>query len=309
MAFRYVIRTFTVPGVYLYEVPETLLGLEGVVRGAGGGGASGESDSRSEQCLPGPGGGGGGCSFTERMLRRDELPDQMEVIVGEGGIGGRSVTRGWNVGNDGSDSKFGEFLFAGGGGGGGRVPLGDGTYLKKIDAGGVGGYGMSRGGRGLHYKDVRRGNGGFLTYRYSRFSEADTVNEFHMAAGGGGGGHGQGHTGEWEDVEDEDTGEVIDEEWEQKDYAWRFGGSSNAVKQHETSGASGKGYQPHWATLQSGCGGNGSATEGNNGGGGGFPAGGGAGGSGAEGASASGYGGAGANGSVTVIELHEEEDY
>lgn len=309
MAYRYNVVTYPTAGTFLYVPPDNLAGVELIVRAGGGGGASGEIDSRDEECRPGPGGGGGGCSVSPRMIRREELPDEgVQIRVGGGGGGGVPVaTRGWSVGGNGDDSWFGDFVFAGGGGGGGRDSRDDGTYLQSLTIGGRGGYGMSRGGRGLHHKDAKRGAGSWLSYRWSKASEADSVNEVHMAGGGGGGGHGQGHIGEWEDVEDEDTGEVIGEEWEQTNYAWRWGGSSNAVENTYVSGASGRGRVPHWETLQSGCGGNGSQTEGNNGGDGGFPAGGGAGGSG--GRRSAGRGGNGGGGCVTVIELYDEDMY
>lgn len=307
MAYRYNVVVYDTPGTFLYVPPENLAGVEIVVRGAGGGGASGERDNRNEDCRPGPGGGGGGCSVSPRMIRRDELPDDgVEVKVGFGGSGGASpANRAWNVGVPGTDSLFGNFVFAGGGGGGGRDERDDGTFVASLTAGGSSGYGMSIGGRGLHRNDVRRGVGGFLSGRWVKATEADTVNEAHMAGGGGGGGHGQGHIGEWKDVEDEETGEVIDEEWDQTNYPWRFGGSSNAVENTTASGSSGLGRRPHWETLQSGCGGNGSASEGVRGGNGGFPGGGGAGGSGGE--TSAGAGGNGANGCVTVIELFDED--
>lgn len=307
MGYRYNTVTYETPGTYTYVPPEGLYGVELIVRGAGGGGASGQQDNRNEDCLPGPGGGGGGCSYTPRLVLRDELPDAgMQVRVGSGGVGGIAANRTWSIGSDGGDSWFGAMIFAGGGGGGGKKVMGDGMYTESLTAGGVGGFGMSRGGRGLHYQDrVRSSGGSWLRPRYSRLSEADTSNEAHMAAGGGGGGHGQGHTGKWKDVVDEDTGEVIDEEWDQTNYAWRFGGSSNAVPQATGSGAPGRGHLPHWQTLQSGCGGNGSSGETINGAPGGFPGGGGAGGSG--GGSRGGTGGAGGHGSVTIIELYSED--
>lgn len=291
MAFKYWIRDWAV-GTALYLPSPATYGIEVIVRGGGGGGASGRDDSRSEDVQPGPGGGGGGCSVSPRMILRDEIPEEgVPMQVGGGGARGLHTTNSWSQGGGGGDSWFGDFLFAGGGGGGGVKPLEDGLFVRDFTFGGRGGYGLSRGGRGLTYLDTRHNNGSWLRPRYGRTSEADTINEVHMAAGGGGGGHGYGWWGYWD--EDEDGNDV----WNQVDYPWRFGGSSGAAENTTVQGATGSGTLPHWKTLQTGCGGNGRSTIQGTGGSGGFPSGGGAGGSGA------GNGGNGGSGRITVIEL------
>lgn len=304
MAYRYNIVVFRTTGVHFYEIPDSLVGLEAIVRGGGGGGASGRHDVWEEDCEPGPGGGGGGCSMTPRMLRRDELGDgPIELRVGAGGSGGMKSSGGWTSGSAGGNSWFGNFVYAGGGGGGGRQINDDGTSTSGLTLPGLGGYGMSRGGRGLTYRD-KAGTGWFWNYTPFRFSEADSFNAAHMAAGGGGGGHGEGYYGTWEDVEDEE-GNVVDEELVKTYYRSRAGGSSGAFPSGTVKGANGEGSLPHWETLQTGCGGNGGDTG--NGGNGGFPGGGGAGGAGNNVLSRVGNGGRGGSGSVTIIELYYEE--
>lgn len=291
-------------GTRLYVPPPNLINAEVIVRAGGGGGASGMHSRDSENCLGGPGGGGGGLSFTPRPIRRDELPDSIEVRVGSGGSGGYPSSNSWATGSNGGDSWFGDILFAGGGGGGGRIYNENGTWTASITAGGRGGYGMCRGGRGLHHRDVL-GSGWFLNWTPARFSPADSFNEVIMPAGGGGGGHGSGWTGDWEDIRDEDGEPTGEYEWVQSNHSEKHGGSSGAVEADRTAGAAGKGTLPMWETLQSGCGGNGAKSEGSSGGRGGFPSGGGAGGTGSD--SFAGSGGSGGSGSVTIIEYLTEE--
>lgn len=295
MALRVRELVYSTPGTFHYVPPPDLYGVELLVRGGGGGGASGQHDSDEEDCRGGSGGGGGGCTFTPRMIRRDELPAEgVEIRVGAGGPGGRPPSDGWNPGYNGGDSWFGEW-FAGGGGGGGRKYLHR-EYTLDVTVGGAPGYGMCPGGRGVSHTDPK-GTGFLITFTPYRFSPADSFNAAHMAAGGGGGGNGKGWRGDWRT--DEDTGK---DELHKFSHGVGSGGSSGAVEATRTTGANGRGNLPYWQTLQSGCGGNGG------GGNGGFPSGGGAGGDGNNRIASVTKGGDGAGGCVTVIEIYNDEE-
>lgn len=104
--------------------------------GGGGGGAN------SKPIRPGNGGGGGGLS--RRVVLLDDLPDEVDVIVGVGGAGGAGAPDGGSPGAGGAAgtrSIFGSIVYAQGGRGGTRSG-------NSLDEAPDGGHGTEPGGRG-----------------------------------------------------------------------------------------------------------------------------------------------------------------
>lgn len=82
-----------------------------VIGGGGGGGAS----ANPEADAGGSGGAGGAMSVA--WFPFDDLPDEVDIEVGQGGRGGRPIS-GEAAAGDGGKSFFGPYLYAGGGRGG-----------------------------------------------------------------------------------------------------------------------------------------------------------------------------------------------
>lgn len=122
----YRVHTFTSTGTTTFNVED--IGSDGelefLVVGGGGGGGNGETTNANG------GGGGGGILYKKKHILNETGP--ITVTVGSGG--GRRTYRQRAAGNDGSLSRFGDFVANGGGGGGGR---GSGSYNNR--PGGSGG--------------------------------------------------------------------------------------------------------------------------------------------------------------------------
>jgi hypothetical protein len=106
---------YTVPGVYLFEVPMGITTINASVYGAGGGGGA--------PYFPGGDGwvGGGGSSggYIENQSFSVIPGNFLQVIVGQGGAGGIFVFAAFVAGLPGGDSQITGLLKATGGGGGG----------------------------------------------------------------------------------------------------------------------------------------------------------------------------------------------
>jgi hypothetical protein len=88
-------------------------GMAQIVAIGGGGGGGGVANPHA--AAGGSGGGGGAMSVA--WLALDELPDEVDLKVGQGGRGGKAV-EGATTAESGGDSWFGTYLYAGGGRGG-----------------------------------------------------------------------------------------------------------------------------------------------------------------------------------------------
>jgi hypothetical protein len=82
-----------------------------VIGGGGGGGTTPNYPSAAG------GSGGSGGAMSVAWFPLDDLPDDVDVVVGQGGAGGRPIS-GLTTGGDGGRSDFGAYLFAPGGKGG-----------------------------------------------------------------------------------------------------------------------------------------------------------------------------------------------
>jgi hypothetical protein len=82
-----------------------------VIGGGGGGGAAAASDADAG------GSGGSGGAMSTAWFPFTDLPDEVDIKVGQGGRGGRPIS-GDTAATDGGKSFFGPYLYAGGGKGG-----------------------------------------------------------------------------------------------------------------------------------------------------------------------------------------------
>jgi hypothetical protein len=128
-----------------WHKPDGLLSVDvEKAMGGGAGGGSGSTGSAERARSGGMGGGGGGVSQA-LGIAADDLPDEVDVIIGGGGAGGAPVSsdslgRNGNDGFDGGDTSFGSFCVAGGGirGRGGNVAGGGPQDLGATGHGGIG---------------------------------------------------------------------------------------------------------------------------------------------------------------------------
>lgn len=84
--------------------------------GGGGGGGSGRCDNAGTNRFGGGGGGGGAITF--RQFAASDLPSSINVIIGNGGIGGTGVSTAATNGNPGTaggDTSFGGLIITKGG--------------------------------------------------------------------------------------------------------------------------------------------------------------------------------------------------
>ncbi|AUS33359.1 hypothetical protein C1M55_21210 [Rhodococcus qingshengii] len=151
--------------------------IDVIILGAGGGGGAGQWNIVAASASGGGGGGGGGevhTTIPATLLPKnaDGTFKPIAITVGEGGekgVGSQGAGRG------GGDTRFGDWLAAGGGqGGGGGKP-----QIQGI--GGIGGAGMIPGGFG--------GSGGVGTsVRSTQAGNSTSPYDLHGGGGGGGGG-------------------------------------------------------------------------------------------------------------------------
>lgn len=133
------------------------------VLGAGGGGASG---SNNDAAHGGSGGGGGGGAIAEFPLAI--LPDEVDVVVGAGGVGGAGAPENSNgiAGGRGGSSAFGVLLSAYGGLGGIGDPSGPHPWTASPVAapapypGGIAGGGTNSNGASSGQAGFSTGGGG-----------------------------------------------------------------------------------------------------------------------------------------------------
>lgn len=115
-----------------------------VVIGGGGGGGTTPTAGRASG-----GSGGAGGAMSVAWLLVDDLPDTVDLKVGQGGAPGQPVS-GLTTGGDGGESWFGDYLYAGGGKGGKNQALDAQTQYPTLGGtapdGGEGGAGAVRDG-------------------------------------------------------------------------------------------------------------------------------------------------------------------
>lgn len=160
-----------------YTPTEGITSIDVIILGAGAGGGAGQYNVIANWVSGGGGGGGGGevhTTIPATLLPRnaDGTFKPIAITVGEGGEPGVGSD---NPGRGGGDTRFGDWLAAGGGlGGGGGRPQNPGI-------GGGGGAGMIPGGNG--------GNGSVGSSLRSTAGGAST-SPYDLHGGGGGGGGG-----------------------------------------------------------------------------------------------------------------------
>lgn len=187
----------TIPGSYIYTIPENSLYYNVTVIGGGGGGGGGAnygSGSNNLGCLGGSGGGGGGISIVNSNVAINGN-SQFVYVVGKGGIGGSYTPPviSYN-GVNGDNSTFNDGLtiniISYGGGGG----LYDNKYYSPgnttYNAGGQGG---SASGGDINGTGGTGGNSGGIgtpTGDYNGFYSATAGSSSTYTDGPGGGGGG-----------------------------------------------------------------------------------------------------------------------
>lgn len=106
---RPLVSFYDVVGVHTWQKPAFCTVLEVWLLGGGAGGGSG---STAAVDLRGGGGGGPG-AVLKFVMPADLIGSEMEVVVGDGGLGGAPVTTDSTLGNSGGNgqaSKFGTFV-------------------------------------------------------------------------------------------------------------------------------------------------------------------------------------------------------
>ena len=161
------VESFDVSGTWEKPDEKDIFYIECV--GAGGGGAG----APQEDGDVGQGGGGGGAGgVSSAIIRRELIPESVEITVGSGGAGGASLSDGWEPGEDGGDTSFGDYITAFGG-------VGGGSDSRRI--GGVGSEGDE-----LRFNSIKGGNGGDSADSGISTSAEDTI----ISPSGGGAGAG-----------------------------------------------------------------------------------------------------------------------
>ena len=130
-------RTYNVP-------PDLVSSLVILVGAGGGGGGAGGRFSENNPYSAGHGGAAGGIAIG--VFSRDQLGEQVPIVLGDGGVGGgvnrNSVPTSETLdttGETGGTSSFGSFITATGGEGGTRSTSATGrSYIKYVSRGGIG---------------------------------------------------------------------------------------------------------------------------------------------------------------------------